>query len=134
VKMKLVLTPQTLADVESANVIADIKGSEHPEQTVIVSGHLDSWDLGTGAIDDAAGVALSMEAANLVQKLHLRPKHTIRVIAWMTRLHIAPMTRCKVFDKNNELKVPRLSLCLILEGGKGRGRCAARKEMKGVCF
>src|SRR5213082_2264587 len=56
VKMKLVLTPQTLADVESANVIGDIKGSEHSEQVVIASGHLDSWDLGTGAIDDGAGV------------------------------------------------------------------------------
>ncbi|MEY2438889.1 MAG: hypothetical protein QOI34_274 [Verrucomicrobiota bacterium] len=83
VKMKLVLTPQKLPDVESYNVIADIKGSEHPEQIVIVSGHLDSWDLGTGAIDDGAGVAVSMEAANLVQKLHLRPRRTIRVIAWM---------------------------------------------------
>src|SRR5881394_922360 len=83
VRMKLVLTPQTLPDVESANVIADIKGSEHPEQMVIVSGHLDSWDLGTGAIDDGAGVAVSMEAANLIQKLHLKPKRTIRVIAWM---------------------------------------------------
>jgi carboxypeptidase Q len=83
VKMKLVLTPQTLPDVESANVIGDIKGSEHPEQVVIVSGHLDSWDLGTGAIDDGAGVAVSMEAANLIQKLHLKPKRTVRVIAWM---------------------------------------------------
>ena len=83
VKMKLVLTPQTLPDVESANVIGDIKGSEHPEQVVIVSGHLDSWDLATGAIDDGAGVAVSMEAANLIQKLHLKPKRTIRVIAWM---------------------------------------------------
>jgi carboxypeptidase Q len=83
VKMKLVLTPQTLPDVESYNVIGDIKGSEHPEQVVIVSGHLDSWDLGTGAIDDGAGVAVSMEAANLIQKLHLKPKRTIRVIAWM---------------------------------------------------
>jgi hypothetical protein len=83
VQMKLVLTPQTLPDVESANVIGDIKGSEHPEQVVIVSGHLDSWDLGTGAIDDGAGVAVSMEAANLIQKLHLKPKRTIRVIAWM---------------------------------------------------
>src|SRR3989475_748909 len=82
-KMKLVLTPQTLADVESANVIGEIKGSEHPEQVIIVSGHLDSWDLGTGAIDDGAGVAVSMEAANLIQKLHLKPKRTIRVIAWM---------------------------------------------------
>jgi carboxypeptidase Q len=83
VKMKLVLTPQTLPDVESANVIADIKGGEHPEQVIIVSGHLDSWDLGTGAIDDGAGVAVSMEVANLIQKLHLKPKRTIRVIAWM---------------------------------------------------
>ncbi len=83
VKIKLVLTPQTLPDVESANVIGDIKGSEHPEQVIIVSGHLDSWDLGTGAIDDAAGVAVSMEAANLIQKLRLKPKRTIRVIAWM---------------------------------------------------
>src|SRR6266446_6635327 len=83
VKMKLVLTPQTLPNVESANVIGDIKGSEHPEQVVIVSGHLDSWDLGTGAIDDGAGVAVSMEAANLIQKLRLKPKRTIRVIAWM---------------------------------------------------
>jgi len=83
VKMKLVLTPQTLPEVESANVIGDVKGSERPEQVVIVSGHLDSWDLGTGAIDDGAGVAVSMEAANLIQKLHLKPKRTIRVIAWM---------------------------------------------------
>src|SRR5438034_5952440 len=83
VKMKLVLTPQTLPNMESANVVGDIKGSEHPEQVVIVSGHLDSWDLGTGAIDDGAGVAVSMEAANLIRKLHLKPKRTIRVIAWM---------------------------------------------------
>src|SRR5947199_8110076 len=83
VKMKLTLTPQQLPDVESYNVIGDIKGSEHPEQVIIVSGHLDSWDLGTGAIDDGAGVAVSMEAANLIQKLYLKPKRTIRVIAWM---------------------------------------------------
>src|SRR2546430_15438306 len=60
VKMKLTLTPQQLPDVESYNVIGDITGSERPEQVIIVSGHLDSWDLGTGAIDDAAGVAVSM--------------------------------------------------------------------------
>jgi carboxypeptidase Q len=83
VRMKLVLAPQQLPDVESYNVIADIKGSEHPEQVIVVSGHLDSWDLGTGAIDDGAGVAVSMEAANLIQKLRLKPKRTIRVIAWM---------------------------------------------------
>ena len=83
VKMKLVLTPQQLPEAESYNVIGDIKGSEHPEQVIIVSGHLDSWDLGTGALDDGAGIAVSMEAANLIQNLHLKPKRSIRVIAWM---------------------------------------------------
>jgi Zn-dependent M28 family amino/carboxypeptidase len=83
VKMRLTLTPQTLPDAESFNVIADLKGSEFPDQVVIVSGHLDSWDLGTGAIDDAAGVAVAMEVANLCKKLGLKPKRTIRVIAWM---------------------------------------------------
>jgi len=83
VRMHLTLTPQKLPDATSYNVIADLKGSEHPEQIVVVSGHLDSWDLGTGAIDDAAGVAVAMEAAEIVQRLHLRPKRTLRVIAWM---------------------------------------------------
>jgi carboxypeptidase Q len=83
VTMHLVLTPQTLPNTQSYNVIADLKGSEHPEQIVIVSGHLDSWDLGTGAIDDAAGVAVAMQVANLCKQLGLRPKRTLRVIAWM---------------------------------------------------
>ncbi|MGI8437436.1 MAG: M20/M25/M40 family metallo-hydrolase [Chthoniobacterales bacterium] len=83
VRMQLVLTPQTLPDVESHNVVADLKGSEHPEEIVIVSGHLDSWDLGTGSIDDGAGVAVAMQTANLVKQLKLQPKRTIRVIAWM---------------------------------------------------
>jgi Zn-dependent M28 family amino/carboxypeptidase len=83
VRMKLKLTPQQLPDAVSYNVIGDLKGSEHPERIIVVSGHLDSWDLGTGAIDDGAGVAVSMETAHLMQKLHLRPRCTVRVIAWM---------------------------------------------------
>src|SRR5262249_50249787 len=63
--------------------VADLKGSSHPEQVVLVTGHLDSWDLGTGAIDDGAGVAVAMAAAHLAQRLHLQPRRTIRVIAWM---------------------------------------------------
>jgi carboxypeptidase Q len=83
VRLHLVLTPRTLPDVESYNVIADIKGAEHPEQVIIVSGHLDSWDLGTGAIDDGAGIAVAMQTAQLIKRLGLRPKRTIRVVAWM---------------------------------------------------
>jgi Zn-dependent M28 family amino/carboxypeptidase len=84
VKLHLTLVTETLPDVPSYNVIADWKGSEHPEQVVIVSGHLDSWDLGTGAIDDGAGVVVSMQAIHLLSKLGIHPKRTVRFIAWMS--------------------------------------------------
>ena len=83
VRMRLTLTPQLLPDVPGYNVIADLKGSEHPEEIVIISGHLDSWDLGTGAIDDGAGVVAAMGAVQLMKELHLQPKRTIRMVAWM---------------------------------------------------
>jgi Zn-dependent M28 family amino/carboxypeptidase len=83
VRMHLTLTPHKLPDETGYNVVADLKGSEHPEQIVVVSGHLDSWDLGTGAIDDGAGVVIAMETAEILQRLHLRPARTLRVIAWM---------------------------------------------------
>jgi len=83
VRMRLTLTPATLPPVESYNVIADWKGGERSEQVVIVSGHLDSWDLGTGAIDDGAGVVVSMQAIHLLRQLGIHPKRTVRFIAWM---------------------------------------------------
>ncbi len=83
VRMHLTLTPQSLPDATGYNVVADLKGSEHPEQIVVVSGHLDSWDLGRGAIDDGAGIVISMATAELLQRLRIRPRRTLRVIAWM---------------------------------------------------
>ncbi len=83
VKIKLLLTPQTLPDATSYNVIADLRGSEKPDEIVIVSGHLDSWDLGQGAIDDAAGIGVSMQVPYLLKQLKLKPKRTIRFIAYM---------------------------------------------------
>jgi hypothetical protein len=83
VRLHLTLAPQTLPDTVTFNVVADLKGTEHPEQIVIISGHLDSWDLGTGAIDDGAGVVMAMQTVQLLRKLNLHAKRTIRVIAWM---------------------------------------------------
>src|SRR5213592_2706928 len=132
VKMKLVLTPQTLPDIESANVIADVKGSEHPEEVVIVSGHLDSWDLGTGAIDDAAGVGVSMEAANLIQKLHLKPKRTIRVIAWMNEENGSAGS--KQYAKDHEKEISSHFAAMETDEGAGhplginiKGRAEVKK-------
>ena len=105
VRMHLTLTPQKLPDAIGYNVIADLKGSEHPEQIVVVSGHLDSWDLGTGAIDDGAGVAVAMEAAEILQKLHLRPKRTLRVIAWMDEE--SGGAGSQTYKKDHESEFPR---------------------------
>ncbi|MFL6675312.1 MAG: M20/M25/M40 family metallo-hydrolase [Massilia sp.] len=80
--MHLTLTPQALPDVDTYNVIADWPGSDKPDEVVIVSGHLDSWDLATGANDDASGVASAMGVIDTLRKLDLRARRTIRVIAW----------------------------------------------------
>ena len=81
--MRLVLTPQNLPDADSYNVIADLPGTDKPDEIVIVSGHLDSWDLATGAHDDATGVASAMAVFETLKKLDYRPRRTIRMIAWM---------------------------------------------------
>ncbi len=74
---------QQFEDVLSYNVIGEIKGSEHPERIMIVGGHLDSWDLGDGSQDDGAGCVQSMTVLELFQKLHYKPKNTIRVVLFM---------------------------------------------------
>ncbi|MEP1562038.1 MAG: M20/M25/M40 family metallo-hydrolase, partial [Maribacter dokdonensis] len=70
-------------DVESYNVIAEIKGSEKPEEIIVVGGHLDSWDLGDGSHDDGAGCVQSMEVLNLFKKTGYKPKRTVRVVLFM---------------------------------------------------
>src|SRR5258708_40108215 len=66
--------------VEVSNTVAEIRGSEKPDEVVIICAHLDSWDLGSGATDDGAGVASVLEAARAIKALGLRPKRTIRVV------------------------------------------------------
>jgi hypothetical protein len=83
VRLHFVLTPKTLPDVESANVIAEIRGSEHPEEIVLIGGHIDSWDLGTGAIDDGSGAAMVMETLRVMKALGIQPKRTIRGVLFM---------------------------------------------------
>jgi carboxypeptidase Q len=82
VTMKLILTPQTLPDADSANVIADWPGRENPNEFVVVSGHLDSWDLATGATDDGVGVMAAAGVIAVLKRLDLHPRRTIRFIGW----------------------------------------------------
>jgi carboxypeptidase Q len=117
VRIHLTLTPQKLPDVTGYNVIADLKGTEHPEQIVIVSGHLDSWDLGTGAIADGAGVVVAMEAAQILQKLHLRPRRTLRVIAWMDEE--TGGSGSQAYAKNHFSQFPNHVACIESDSGAG---------------
>jgi hypothetical protein len=73
----------TLPDQTSYNVIAEIKGSEFPEQIITVGGHLDSWDLGEGAHDDGSGCVQSLEVLHLFKTLGIKPKRTIRAVMFM---------------------------------------------------
>jgi acetylornithine deacetylase/succinyl-diaminopimelate desuccinylase-like protein len=83
VRLSLRLGCRTLPDVESANVVADLEGREAPDEVVLIGAHLDSWDLGTGAVDDAAGVAMVMETLRLLKALDLRPRRTVRGVLYM---------------------------------------------------
>jgi carboxypeptidase Q len=70
------------ADAESANVVGELRGRERPDEVVVVSGHLDSWDVGAGATDDGGGCVVTWEALRIMKKLNLRPRRTVRVVLW----------------------------------------------------
>lgn len=118
VKLHLVLTPRTLPDVEAFNVVADLRGSEEPGEIVVLSGHLDSWDLGTGAIDDAAGVGQAVEAVRLVKRLGLKPRRTLRVIAWANEEN--GLRGAKAYARDHEAELPRHQAALESDMGAGR--------------
>ena len=72
------------APIEQANVIGEIVGSEHPEQIVVLGGHIDSWDVGQGAQDDGSGIMATLAAVNVIERSGLRPKRTIRIVFWVS--------------------------------------------------
>ncbi len=80
--VKLYMEARDEGEALSANVLGELVGSEKPEEIVVIGGHIDSWDVGTGAQDDGAGCVAAMEALNILRKLGLRPKRTIRVVLW----------------------------------------------------
>ena len=80
VRLRLTMEARQLPDADSANVIAELRGTERPDEIVLVSGHLDSWDVGTGASDDGGGCIAAWEVARVLMALELRPRRTIRVV------------------------------------------------------
>jgi len=82
IRVHLSMGAHVLPDAPSRNVVAEIVGRERPDEVVVVSGHLDSWDVGQGAMDDGGGVVAAWEAVRLMQRLGLHPRRTVRVVAW----------------------------------------------------
>jgi len=82
VVINLYMEAQNLPDAPSQNVVAEVVGSTYPEQIVLVSGHLDSWDVGHGAMDDGGGAFISWSVLTALNQLGLKPKRTIRFVTW----------------------------------------------------
>jgi carboxypeptidase Q len=82
VRVKLTMSAKTMPDAPSRNVIGEIVGSGKPDEVVVFGGHIDSWDVGRGAMDDGGGVVVAWEAVKLLKRLGLTPRRTIRVVGW----------------------------------------------------
>jgi Zn-dependent M28 family amino/carboxypeptidase len=82
-KVHLQMQAHLEAPAPSFNVIGEILGTEHPEQVVVLGGHIDSWDVGQGAQDDGSGIMASLAAVNVIRESGLKPKRTIRVVFWV---------------------------------------------------
>lgn len=78
IKLKLKIQTQNLPDTISRNVVAELKGSQSPEKVVIVSGHIDSWDVGVGAMDDGGGAFISWYSLVVLKSFNLKPRRTLR--------------------------------------------------------
>ncbi|XP_056300250.1 carboxypeptidase Q-like isoform X1 [Pseudoliparis swirei] len=135
--VRLSMGAKTLPDADSFNTVAEITGWQHPEQVVLLSGHLDSWDVGQGAMDDGGGAMISWEALSLIKDLGLRPRRTLRTVLW-TAEEPGGVGAQQYYDLH---KVNRSNFDLVMESDMGTftpvalqftGSVAAQKIMAEV--
>jgi carboxypeptidase Q len=118
VQVRLGLGCRTLPDVDSANVVADVRGREKPDEIVLLGAHLDSWDLAQGATDDGAGVAIVMEAGRLIAQLPQHPRRTIRVVLFMNEEN--GLAGGKAYAQAHASEAQRHVAALESDAGAGR--------------
>src|SRR4051812_1496904 len=118
VHVRLWLGCKRLPDVQSSNVVAEVRGREKPEEVVLLGAHLDSWDLAQGAIDDGAGAVIVMEAARLAAQLRPPPRRTIRVVLFMNEEN--GLAGGKAYAKAHESEAKRHVAALESDSGAGR--------------
>jgi hypothetical protein len=118
VRLRLLLTARDLGTAQSANVIGEVRGSERPEEIVLLACHLDSWDLGTGAIDDGAGCAIVLAAAKLLAELPRRPARTVRVVLYANEEF--GLSGARAYAERYAHALPRHVLGIEADLGAGR--------------
>ena len=137
VRVRLKMEARFLPDADSFNVVGEIRGRETPNEVVVVGGHFDSWDVGTGSTDDGGGCVVTWEALRMMKKLHLRPRRTVRVVLWTneengTRGGIAYWDRYKDQLAQHVLMLESDSGVFRPTGFGFTGSEAARARMKDI--
>jgi carboxypeptidase Q len=128
VQMKINLQASFSPGPEPASItVAEIKGSEHPEERVIIGGHLDSWDLGEGALDNGTGAMATLEAARALKTLGWQPKRTITFILFTGEEWGG--VGSKLFLKNHAAEIPKMAAALVLDTGTGRVNSIALENL-----
>ncbi len=122
-KLKVVLEMNvqnsfTSAPVEAYNTVAEIRGTEKPDEVVIVGGHLDSWDLGTGTTDNGTGSMSVLEAARILNAVGAKPKRTIRFVLFSGEEE--GLLGSKAYEEARKSEMPKVSAVLIMDIGTGR--------------
>lgn len=115
VVVTLNMEAQTLPDADSRNIIVELRGYEKPDEIVVMGGHIDSWDVGTGAMDDAGGCIVTWEALRLMKQLGLRPRRTIRVVFWTNEEN--GLRGANVYKNNRLAEVEKHVLAMESDSG-----------------
>ncbi|HEX5042398.1 MAG TPA: M20/M25/M40 family metallo-hydrolase [Candidatus Polarisedimenticolaceae bacterium] len=118
VRVRLRMTSRTLPDASSANVLAELRGREKPEEIVVLAAHLDSWDVGCGAVDDGAGVAIVMETMRLLRTLDLRPRRTLRAVLFTNEEN--GLAGGKAYARDHAEELARHAAAIEVDSGAGR--------------
>ncbi|MFI5309483.1 MAG: M20/M25/M40 family metallo-hydrolase, partial [Polyangiales bacterium] len=105
VTVKLVMQAGLRPNARSGNVVAQLDGRERPEEIVLISGHIDSWDVGQGAQDDGAGVVAAMEALALLKRLELQPRRSVRAVLWTNEE--TNLAGAKQYAKDHAAELPK---------------------------
>jgi carboxypeptidase Q len=115
VRIRLKMEARFLPDADSANVVAEIRGRERPDELVVLACHLDSWDVGTGSSDDGGGCIVTWEALRLMKKLNLRPRRTVRVVLYTNEEN--GLSGARAYLQSHRSEVPNHVMMLESDSG-----------------